>query len=124
MLDFRDFRMTTIGLGAFVLWLVLLTMGFFTVLRDRANRTVVVSAAAAIIVNLLIHLSMQYRASVYIYAAHLHVPIFVMALFAGCSSSRRGGAARWAFATGLAALVALAGINNLTRAFEFVGFFG
>jgi len=124
MLDFRDFRMATIGLGSLVLWLILLTIGFFTALRDRANRTVFLSVAAAIIVNLLIHLSVQYRASVYIYAAHLHVPIFVMALFAGRSGVRRGGAARWAFATGLVALVALAGINNLTRAFEFVGSFG
>ncbi|HME28094.1 MAG TPA: hypothetical protein VKI44_43360, partial [Acetobacteraceae bacterium] len=96
----------------------------FTALRDRVNRTVFLSAAAAILVNLLMHLSVQYRASVYIYAAHLHVPIFVMALFAGRSGGSRGGAVRWTIATGLAALVVLAGINNLTRAVEFVGSFG
>ena len=124
MLDFRDFRMTTIGLGSLVLWLALLAMGFFTALRDRVNRTVFLSAAAAILVNLLMHLSVQYRASVYIYAAHLHVPIFVLALFAGRSARGRSSAARWTIATGLAALVVLAGINNLTRAVEFVGSFG
>ncbi len=124
MLDFRDFRMSTIGLGSLALWLVLLITGCVAALRDRANRTVVLSAAAAILVNLLMHISLQYRASVYIYAAHLHVPIFVIALFALRNAGARGAAARWTIAAGLAAGVTLTGINNLARALELVGSFG
>ena len=92
MLDFRDFRMTIIGLAAMLLWLALLAIGFLAGLRDRTNRTLFLSAAGAVLLNLLMHISVQYRGSVYIYAAHLHVPIFMMALFAGRIGSQHGGA--------------------------------
>jgi hypothetical protein len=93
-------------------------------LRDRANRTLFLSLAVAIIVNLLLHTKVQYRASLYIYAAHLHVPLFAMALFAGRYGGARGGIRRWSIVAGLAALVILAGYNNLSRALELVTSFG
>ncbi len=120
MLDFRDFRMTPTGLAALVLWLALLATGIVAALRDRENRTLFLSLAIAVIVNLLLHTKVQYRASVYIYAAHLHLPIFAIALFAG----RYGGIRRWVVVAGLAALVVLAGYNNLARAIELVTSFG
>jgi hypothetical protein len=124
MLDFRDFRMTPIGLAALVLWLALLATGLGAALRDRANRTLFLSLAAAVVVNLLLHTKVQYRASVYIYAAHLHIPIFAIALFAGRYGGESGGIRRWSIVLGLAALVVLAGYNNLTRAIELVTSFG
>jgi hypothetical protein len=124
MLDFRDFRMSGGGLVALALWLIVLAAGIFAGLRDRENRTLFLSLAIAILVNLLLHTKVQYRASVYIYAAHLHVPIFVMALFAGRHGGARGGIRRFGVVTALVALVLLAGYNNLSRALELVTSFG
>ncbi|MBV8652201.1 MAG: hypothetical protein JO255_12090 [Alphaproteobacteria bacterium] len=124
MLDFRDFRMTTGGLVAFALWLIVLAVGILAGLRDRENRTLFLSLAIAILVNLLLHTTVQYRASVYIYAAHLHIPIFVMALLAGRHGGARGGIRRFGVVAALIALVLLAGYNNLARALELVTSFG
>jgi hypothetical protein len=124
MLDFRDLRMNPIAEVALVLWLSLLISGFVAALRDQSYRFLFLILTAVILINVVLHVHMQYRASVYLYAAHLHFAIFAVALFAVRDSASAGGPRRWMSAIGLTALVGFAGCNNLLRALELVTSFG
>jgi hypothetical protein len=122
MLDFRDLQMGPIAGAALALWCLLFVKGLVAGLRDRGNRSLLLTLGTVILINLLLHVHMQYRASVYLYAAHLHFAILAVALFAVRRSAV--GPQRWTAAIGLIALVGLAGYNNLLRAIELATSFG
>ena len=70
------------------------------------------------------HLYVQFRLSVYLYASHVQIAILILAAFAVRASSLRGGRVRGAVLFRLAALVFLTAINNIPRFIEMVTAFG
>jgi hypothetical protein len=124
MLDFRDFRMSGFGLSALGLWVLLLVSGMVCAITDRRNRRLAVFLGLVIVLNLVMHLYVQFRLSVYLYASHVQIAILILAAFAVRASSLRGGRVRGAVLAGLAALVFLTGVNNIPRFIEMVNAIG
>jgi hypothetical protein len=120
MLDFRDFRMSGFGLLGLGLWVLLLASGIACAITDRRNRRLALFLGLVIALNLVMHLYVQFRLSVYLYAAHVQIAILILAAFAIRASSLRGGRVRGAVLTGLAALVLLTALNNIPRFIEMV----
>ena len=118
MLDFRDFRMSGFGLAALALWVLLLASGIGCAITERRQRRLAVFLGLVIALNLVMHLYVQFRLSVYIYAAHVQIAILLLAAFALHASSLRRGRVRAAVLTALAALVLLTGLNNIPRFIE------
>jgi hypothetical protein len=124
MLDFRDFRMSAVGLWALALWVSLLASGVACAITDRQNRRLAVFLGLVIAVNLVMHLYVQYRLSVYLYASHVQIAILMFAAFAARASSSRGGRVRVVVLAGLVVLVFLTGLNNIPRFIEMVSAIG
>jgi hypothetical protein len=120
MLDFRDFRMSGFGLLALGLWVLLLASGIVCAIMDRRNRRLAVFLGLVITLNLAMHLYVQFRLSVYLYASHVQIAILILAAFAVRAGSLRGGRVRGAVLAGLAALVLLTGVNNIPRFIDMV----
>jgi hypothetical protein len=124
MLDFRDFRMSGTGLWALGLWLMLLASGIACAVMDRQHRRLGVFLGLVVGVNLVIHLYVQFRLSVYLYGSHLQLAMLLLAALAVRASSLRGGSVRVLALTGMAALAILTGFNNVPRFLELVRAFG
>ncbi len=124
MLDFRDFRMSGTGLCALGLWLMLLAGGIACAVKDRQHSRLAMFLGLVVGLNLVIHLYVQFRLSVYLYASHVQLAILLLAGFAARASSLRGGSVRVMVLTGMAALAILTGLNNIPRFLELVRAFG
>lgn len=124
MLDFRDFRMSATGLWALGLWLTLLAGGIACAVTDRQQRRLAAFLGLVVGLNLVIHLYVQFRLSVYLYDSHLQLAILLLAALALRASSLRGGPVRVIALTGMAALAILTGFNNIPRFLELVSAFG
>ncbi|GAB4525738.1 MAG: hypothetical protein Tsb0010_09350 [Parvularculaceae bacterium] len=119
MLDFRQFAMGAAGWPALALWAALLGAGCWRAahLRD-ARRFLVWGLAAALAVNLILHMRYQFRGSIFLYAPHMSFVIFALAAFAFDRMSLLLARRPFAMRAALAALIALMAANNLPRAWE------
>jgi hypothetical protein len=124
MLDFRDFRMSGTGLWALGLWLALLASGIACAVMDRQHRRLVVFLGLVVGLNLIMHLYVQFRLSIYLYDSHVQLAILLLAALAVRASSLRGGSVRVVALAGMAALAILTGLNNVPRFLELVSAFG
>ncbi|SUS04147.1 conserved membrane hypothetical protein [uncultured Defluviicoccus sp.] len=79
MIDFRDWLFPSYG-GMFVaFWLVFLIVGTIAGIADAVYRPIAIAMLAALLWNVVFHMSFQYRGSLYIYAAHTHFLTFGLA---------------------------------------------
>jgi hypothetical protein len=118
MLDFRDWTYGAAGYAAALLWIALLAGGTVAGLSHPRFRAIAVPLLAVLAVNLLFHLQYQYRGSLFIYAAHTHVPAFLLAAgLAPWTQARRG--ARQAFIAAVLLLAVLTAVVNLAIAADF-----
>lgn len=119
MLDFRRFAFAPAGWPALALWVALLGAGCWRAAQIRdARRFLVWGLAAALAVNLALHMRYQFRGSIFLYAPHMSFVIFALGAFAFDRMSPLLARRPFAMRAALAALIALAAANNLPRAWE------
>jgi hypothetical protein len=100
------------------LWLGFWVVGAVAAACHPRYRWISLGLVGAIIFNLILNTDFQFRGSVYIYASHLHFPIF--ALGAGLAPwLGRTGKARWAYVAAVLVLAALIGADNLPLVADF-----
>jgi hypothetical protein len=119
MRDFRNYAFLPSGHVAIVLWLGFWAVGAIAAFCHRRYRWVALGLLGAIVLNVLLHMNFQWRGSVYIYAAHLHFPIFALgaglAPFLGRSLRKRG-----TYLAVVLLLAVLIGADNLSLVAQFV----
>jgi hypothetical protein len=120
MLDFRSASYAPVVLLMGALWLVFWLANLVVGLRQRPQRWLVAGLAGTVVLNLLFHLDYQFRGSVFIYASHLHFPIFALGLAAGPWVRTRGGAVRAGYAAVLLALALTAAYASGERVLELI----
>ena len=120
MLDFREWRYDGLAGAAVLAWLAWLLANVAVGLRSGLAHRLWIPLLAVVALNLVFHLGFQFRGSVYIYAAHLHFPIFALSLAAAPVVARRGRALRSAYCSALCVFALTAATNNGTRAWELV----
>lgn len=115
MLDFRDWRMSTLGnLGALA-WSCIIMFGLGSAFLHRDK--IAISMIIAISLNLIFHLFYQYRGSVFIYSGHLHFLVLGVSLsFLGKLNSKSSKN----FVTALLTVTAMAMmVNNASVLHDF-----
>lgn len=121
MLDFRSFTFKPGVLAAALAWCLFLVGNIALAWRARVNRLLVLSLLGAVLFNLLFHLDYQFRGSLYIYASHLHFPVFALGISAAPWVRLQSSALRLGY-TGLLLLFAgVALVNNVERVDQWVG---
>ena len=120
MLDFREWRYGGLAGAAVLAWLAWLLANVGIGLRSAQARSVWLPLLVVVALNLLFHLSFQFRGSVYIYAAHLHFPIFALSLAAAPLVAQRSRGVRLGYCGALCSLALAAAVANGTRAWELV----
>jgi hypothetical protein len=125
MLDFRTFTYGSLAQVAVFVWWGFALAGLVMGLKNKAvpYRLVVVPLLTVLVLNLLLHLDYQFRGSLYIYAAHLHFPVFALAMGAAPWVSVQDRRLRLGYVGVLLALAAAALVVNLQRASEFAPLF-
>ena len=125
MRDFRNIIFSPVGQLAMPLWLGFWMVGAVAAACHKRYRWIALGLLCSIIFNLIVAMDFQFRGSVYIYASHLHFPIF--ALGAGLAPwLGRTARARWAYVAAVFLLAVIIGCNNLplladfTRDFDMV----
>jgi hypothetical protein len=114
MWDIRAAHYGLLGWAACAAWIAVLAFGMGTWVRHGRWQMLGCTLIAAIAANLLFHMDFQFRGSVYLYAAHLHVPLFLL----GAGGLVLAGRPRLALAvTGLLAVLFAA--VNLPEAWGF-----
>lgn len=123
MSDFRTFSYALTESLFVVVWWVFAVAGAVLGLMHPQYRRVAMPLALIVVLNLLFHLDYQFRGSLYLYAAHLHFPIFALGM----------GAAPWVTGQNLRIRIGYVGILlmlavaalaiNLQRASDFVVMF-
>ena len=78
MWDIRSARYGLLGWAACAAWVAVLLLGVAGWMRAAAWRRMGFVLIAAVAFNLLLHIDFQFRGSVYLYAAHLHVPLYLL----------------------------------------------
>ncbi len=110
--DLRGFNFTPAGWAGVLGWLGLLLLGMQAAARDRKFRTVWIIAAVWVLGNIGLHSFWHYRNSIFIYASHSHLAVFILALAgARWAQSRPNGALAYGVAAAL--VTALAAASNL-----------
>ena len=120
MLDFRSFLYTSTEQLACLAWLVFALLGTLMGLRHASYRTLAAALLVVVALNLALHLDYQFRGSLYIYAAHLHFPVFALGMGAAPWVSVQRLPVRAAYVAVLLALAAMAMLVNTQRASAFV----
>jgi hypothetical protein len=120
MKDFREFSYTRPEAMLVYLWGLFAGVGVLAGLKHANYRQVAVPLLLVMVMNVLFHLDYQFRGSIYIYAAHLHFPIFALGLGAAPWISEQSWRIRVAFLLVLVALTAGALFINSQRAAWFV----
>jgi hypothetical protein len=125
MLDFRTFTYGSLAQVAVFVWWGFALAGLVMGLKNKAvpYRLVVVPLLTVLVLNLLLHLDYQFRGSLYIYAAHLHFPVFALAMGAAPWVSVQDRRLRLGYVGVLLALAAAALVVNMQRASEFAPLF-
>jgi hypothetical protein len=120
MLDFRVAHYAPWSAVALALWLVFAALQAGWMLWRSPERRWGWALLAAVAVNVAFHLDYQSRGSVYIYASHLHFPIFALGTSAlGCWAAL-GRWQRGLQMAVLAALVVLTAATSLMRVQQLV----
>lgn len=78
MIDFREWKFSSIGQVAVIFWLFFLGAGVIGSFINPGARPLALGLIAALLFNLLFHLKFQYRGSLFIYAAHMHFLVFAL----------------------------------------------
>lgn len=78
MIDFRDWKFSSIGQVAIILWLIFLGAGALGSFINPEARPLAIGLISALLFNFLFHLKFQYRGSLFIYAAHMHFLVFAL----------------------------------------------
>ncbi len=112
MRDFRDYAFSPIGAIAAPFWVVFCAVGTVAGLMHRRYRVIAAGVAIALVCNLVFHLRFQFRGSLYLYTAHMHFLVFVLAcgLAPWLTWARRSGKA---YVTMVLLLALLVGADNL-----------
>jgi hypothetical protein len=113
MLDFRSFTFAPAVLACVLIWGMFWLFNVACGLRQRPWLAGALLATVAF--NLLFHLDYQFRGSIYLYAAHLHFPLFALGLGAGPWVRHRHARWRVLYTAVLLALAAAAAWNNGLR---------
>lgn len=118
MRDFRGFAFGAAGMVALPLWFAFWAVGAIAAACHPRYRWPALGLAGAVLYNLLLHVDFQDRGSLYLYAAHLHFPIF--ALGAGLAAFMRPST-RWrgAYLAAVVLLAVLIGADNLAALAHF-----
>ncbi len=123
MSDFRTFSYAPVERLFVVAWWVFAVSGAIIGFMHPQFRRVAMPLALIILLNLLFHLDYQYRGSLYLYAAHLHFPIFALAMGAAPWVDSQNVRIRLAYVTVLLTLAVAALAINVQRASDFVVMF-
>lgn len=118
MRDFRDWSFTSGGFGAMALWLLFLLVGTVCSFLNREYRTLAAGLVVALIFNILLHLTFQFRGSVFLYAAHAHFLVFALGSGTAVLVANRPRL-RILYVSVLILTTALVAINNIPVAAEF-----
>lgn len=121
MLDFRSFSFTPGVLLAALAWCLFLAGNVALAWRARVNRVLILSLLGAVLLNLLFHLDYQFRGSLYIYASHLHFPIFALGISAAPWVRLQSATLRLAYTATLLLFAGVALVNNVARVDQWVG---
>jgi len=123
MMDFRAFTYASLEKVAVFAWWIFALTGVVLGLKNREFRVVAIPLLVVMALNVLLHLDYQFRGSVYIYAAHLHFPIFALGMGAAPWVSAQQRALRLGYIGLLLALAVSALVINTQRASDFVVMF-
>lgn len=121
MRDFREYRFISTGALAMPLWLAFLATGTIAGLANRNYRWLAFGALLSMVFNVALHMDFQYRGSLYLYAAHGNLAVFILA--AGLAPWAAASRLRLAYLACVLLLTVLVGIDNLTIAADFVADF-
>lgn len=114
MWDFRELIYTRLGWATVGVWLGLLGAGIWMWLRRPGWRMIGLLLLASFSFNVLMHTSFQFRNSIYIYAGHSYVPLFLLA--AGAVVGVRG----WKLPAAICLLAAMMAMVNFPPALQLV----
>lgn len=123
MLDFRTFAYTRAEQLVVFGWWAFAAFGCVMGFRHRQFRYVAAPLLVVVVLNLLFHLDYQFRGSLYLYAAHLHFPIFALAMGAAPWAAGQRRSVSMVYAVMLLALAASVLVINMQRATVFVTLF-
>ena len=123
MSDFRNFSYAPIESYFVIAWWLFALVGAVLGFRHSQFRRVAMPMALIVVLNLLFHLDYQFRGSLYIYAAHLHFPIFVLGMGAAPWAASQTLRIRAGYMIILLTLAVGALTINMQRASEFVVMF-
>jgi hypothetical protein len=123
MRDFRAFDVSWLATIGICLWIGLIGAAAYAGLVDSEKRKIAVGLLVAILFNLVLHLSVQFRGSLFIYTPHIW-PVIVGLVAVGVASGQDSDArVRWAVRSALIAVLLTTAPLNLTRALEAVTLF-
>lgn len=122
MIDFRDWRFSSIGQIAMVLWLIFLCVGVLGSFINPGSRPLAIGLILALLFNLLFHLKYQYRGSLFLYAAHMHFLVFALGSGLGVWSGPWSRLKK-AFIAAAFVVTAVIASNNYPIAQKFVKYF-
>lgn len=125
MVDFRTFAYTSLAQGAVFAWWGFALAGVVVGINNKmaSLRLLIAPLLLVLALNLLLHLDYQFRGSLFIYAAHLHFPVFALGMGAAPWVSVQQRLVRLVYVSLLLGLAAAALMINLQRASEFVVLF-
>lgn len=120
MVDFRAWLYPSWMLATIAVWGLFALINVAVAWHLGTQRPWLLALTAALVFNVLFHLGFQYRGSLFLYGAHTHALVFLLAVSAAPHAGRQGGVARVGYLLTLAALTTAAVVNNLPRATELV----
>lgn len=123
MLDFRTFAYTRAEQLVIFGWWAFAAFGCVMGFKHPRFRYVAAPLLVVVVLNLLFHLDYQFRGSLYLYAAHLHFPIFALAMGAAPWAAGQQRSVGVVYAVMLLALAASVLAINVQRATVFVTLF-
>jgi len=123
MVDFRTFAYTRAEQLVVFGWWAFALFGCVMGFKHPRFRYVAAPLLVIVVLNLLFHLNYQFRGSLYIYAAHLHFPIFALSMGAAPWIADQSVRVRWIYLGILFAFATAAFVINFQRASEFVVMF-
>lgn len=115
MLDFRLPEFDGLALTATLVWHGFWAAGAAAMLTQPRLRILAAGLAGALLFNVVLHLDFQFRGSLFLYAAHVHLGLFVL----GCGMApllRPGSLAAQAYLAAVLVLVGLVGATSFDRA--------
>jgi hypothetical protein len=111
--DLRGHRYDLAGWVAVLGWLGLLLLGALAAVRDRALRPLWITAGAWVAANIALHSYWQFRETVFLYAAHPHIGIFLFVLAGARWAQARHPKGELAYALAAGLITLLLAMNNM-----------